>query len=225
VPLQKWKANQVFEAIEAAGLNPREFGLDDEEDGVRIVHRRSQAYFLITNQAGMYLGRSLVGDGIEWPYQSSTWQFLMPKVSTWLKEIKADLDMPDLWAELLASPSLASIAATAQNLGDLAIDAVTQQEVVRRLDEIGAHMSAQYRLTTEQKVVIEAGFSEVRRAVRFLDRKAFIYCTIGVAATVVATGIGIALAPEAAQDLFRQMLDLALRVADAARALPPPVTP
>jgi hypothetical protein len=39
--LQKWQRNNIFEAIQSGGLDPREFDLDDSGIEVRIKHKWS----------------------------------------------------------------------------------------------------------------------------------------------------------------------------------------
>jgi hypothetical protein len=98
--------NQVFKAIQAAGFDPVEFGVEDEDPDVRIDHRRSEAYFIITQAGGFYVGRSLVGDESEWPYQAYSWTNVMERVSRWLGKVKDDVEEPDLWAELRLDTAL-----------------------------------------------------------------------------------------------------------------------
>jgi hypothetical protein len=104
--LPKWMRNQVFIAIQAAGFDPIEFGLDDEGPDVRIHHRRSSAYFIIRQASGHYDGRSLVGDEPEWPFQAYSWSNVMERVSRWLGKVKDDVEEPDLWAELRRDTAL-----------------------------------------------------------------------------------------------------------------------
>jgi hypothetical protein len=99
--LQKMHKNDIFRAIQAVGLDPKEFDLDDFDDTVRIKYRWSASYFIVSRRSGYYAGESLVGDGIVWPTGPSSWQALMPRVSWWLQEVKQDLDTPDGPIEVL----------------------------------------------------------------------------------------------------------------------------
>jgi len=98
--LQKWQRNQIFDAIQSVGLDPKEFDLESGDAEVRIKHKWSQSYFIVGGNAGHYVGRYVVGDAPEWPYEVYSWEALIPRVSRWLEEVKRDLEMPDLWAEL-----------------------------------------------------------------------------------------------------------------------------
>jgi hypothetical protein len=89
-------ATHIFKAIQAVGLDPNEFDLEDLDDGVRIKHKRSASYFIVRSETGYYVGQYLVGDGVVWPTNPTSWQTLMPRISRWLEEVKQDLDTPDL---------------------------------------------------------------------------------------------------------------------------------
>ena len=90
--LQKWQKNQIFEAIEGVGLDPREFDLKDAEAEVRIKHRWSESYFIVGGNAGHDAGRYAVGVAADWPYESYSWQNLLSRISRWLEEVKRDLE-------------------------------------------------------------------------------------------------------------------------------------
>ena len=97
---QKWKRNQVFEAIKAAGLNPAEFDWDDSADDICLRHRWSGAYFFFGGAPGRYIARYETGDQPVAEVPKSTWEALMSSVGLWLSDIKHDTETPDLWAEL-----------------------------------------------------------------------------------------------------------------------------
>jgi hypothetical protein len=58
--LQKWQKNHIFEAIQQAALDPREFDLNDDGAEVRIKHKWSESYFIIGGNAIRYFGRRVV---------------------------------------------------------------------------------------------------------------------------------------------------------------------
>src|ERR1700733_9804015 len=98
--LPKWKRNQVFEAIQGARLDPKDFHIEDGGAEVRIKHRWSASYFIIGGGPAHYVGSYVVGDAPTWPYDAYSWTAIMPRIGTWLEEVKHDLETPDLWAEL-----------------------------------------------------------------------------------------------------------------------------
>jgi hypothetical protein len=56
--LPKWKKNEIFKAIQAVGLNPKEFDLVGDDDvEVLLKHKWSKSYFIIGGNAMHYVGR------------------------------------------------------------------------------------------------------------------------------------------------------------------------
>jgi hypothetical protein len=98
--MQKWKKNEIFEAIQAVGLDPKEFDLEDADGEVQIKHKWSTSCFTFADDPSHYVGRYVVGDGPDWPFEAYSWQAVIPRISRWLGEVKDDLETPDLWAEL-----------------------------------------------------------------------------------------------------------------------------
>ena len=59
--LQKWQRNVLFEAIQAVGLDPRDFDLTDSGTEVQIKHKWSKSIFIIGGGPGHYVGRGRPG--------------------------------------------------------------------------------------------------------------------------------------------------------------------
>jgi hypothetical protein len=98
--LSKLKKNEIFEAIQEAGLDPRDFDLEDGDVEVRIKPKWSKSCFIIGGDPAPYVGHSVVGDGPDWSFKEYSWQSLIRRISRWLEDVKRDLETPDLWVEL-----------------------------------------------------------------------------------------------------------------------------
>ena len=94
--LLKWQRNKIVESIQAAGLDPREFDLNDSDAGFLIKHKWSESFFDIVGDPGHYGGRYRVWDAPDWPYQGYTWNSMISRFGGWLEDVKRDLEMPDL---------------------------------------------------------------------------------------------------------------------------------
>jgi hypothetical protein len=90
--LQKWNRNAIVEAIQAVGLDPLVFDLGDVGGIVRIKHKWSPSCFTVRDNGMYFDARYVVGDGMEWPVGSYTWGTILPRISTWLEEVKLDID-------------------------------------------------------------------------------------------------------------------------------------
>jgi hypothetical protein len=99
MPLQKFKANQIFKAIQSVGLNPNEFEFKDSGAEVRLEHKWSKSCFVFGGNAEQYVGHCVIGDAIDFTYDVSMWEIVMMRFGRWVQDIKDDLGTPDLWAE------------------------------------------------------------------------------------------------------------------------------
>jgi hypothetical protein len=92
--LQESQKNEIFEAIEKAGLDPSEFDLADDGAEVRINHTLSASCFtLYRDNTWRYFGTYFVRHGLERPFDRS-WRAVIPLMSLWLAEVKGDIDPP-----------------------------------------------------------------------------------------------------------------------------------
>jgi hypothetical protein len=190
--LQKLHKNEIFRAIQEVGLDPKEFDLEDFDDKARIKHKWSKSYFIVSRELGYYAGQSLVGDGIVWPTNPSSWQILMPRISWWLQQVKQDLDTPDLWAELRHEVEF---------LGD-GFDGVTenipftvdeQKQIAARLQEFAKSARDKYSLSEEQMRVLDAKIDYLIKASGRVGRKDWLAVFIG---TFLGFMLAAALPPE-----------------------------
>lgn len=187
-PLNKFKANEIFTAITAAGLDPREFDIEDSETEARIKRRWSESYFIVGGAPGHYVGHYVAENwGVDWPYDVSNWEAVMQRVRNWLADVKLDLETPDLWAELRNEPEL---------LGPAFDDAAEntpftkdeQKEVARRLQELAEYARHTNRLSAAQMQVLNAKLdylvSAAGRLGRIDWRNAFVGAILGYAIAV-----------------------------------------
>jgi hypothetical protein len=90
--LKEPRKNEIVQAIEKAGLDPRAFDLADDGAGFLIEHTQSASCFtLFRDPTWRYIGTYYVGIGPERSFDKS-WMTLIPLVAEWLAELKSDLD-------------------------------------------------------------------------------------------------------------------------------------
>jgi hypothetical protein len=94
--LREAQRNEIFAAIEKAGLNPSVFDLTDDGSEVRVEHTLSASCFtLYRDKTRRYLGTYFVGYGLGKPFDIS-WQTVIQFISLWLTEVKGELDGSDV---------------------------------------------------------------------------------------------------------------------------------
>jgi len=200
--LEKWKSNQVFEAVEAAGLNPTEFDWDDSTDDICLRHRWSEAYFFFIGAPGRYIARYAAGDERAVDVQKFSWEALMSSVGLWLSYIKRDVETPDLWAELQRETEL---------LGDAWRDAVEnapftpneRADVARQLQELRRYVQDAYSLSERQLSDLDSKIDFLVDAAARLGRKDWLVVFIGTMAGFVLVAV---LPPDAARHIVLAFL-------------------
>jgi hypothetical protein len=88
----------------------------------------------------------VVGDGIDWPYEVYSWEAVMSRFSPWVKEVKDDLDTPDLWAELQRNAQMLG-RISGETHGNTPFTSEEQKDIEQRLREVEAHVRDTYSLT------------------------------------------------------------------------------
>jgi hypothetical protein len=198
--LQKWMKNQIFEAIQAAKLNPIDFDLRDEQAEFRIKHRWSESCFVVDGDPGKYVGRKVVGDGTDWPFEAYSWEAVITRIRSWLGEVRRDIETPDLWAELQRETALLG-ANSVDVTENTRFTSDEQEEIALRLQEFSEFARRTYSLSEAQMQALDAKLDYLVDAARRLGRIDWRTALAGVILIYVLTA---ALPPESARDIFLQ---------------------
>jgi hypothetical protein len=140
VRLEKIQKNDIIEAIAAGGLDPPECELAEDDSEVRVLHVPSGSTFTLGGVAGNYTGNRVVGTStLSSPFDASTWATVPEKVERWARDVKRDVDTPDLWAEVQrAREILADVSY--EEAENTAFTPAEQAEIATRLREIKEHV-------------------------------------------------------------------------------------
>lgn len=196
--MQKWKSNWIVEAIKAAGLDPRQFDLQDDDGTIRIKHKWSPSCFTIGSEGAHSTASYVVGDGVEWPISAYSWQTISPRISSWLGDVKRDLETPDLWAELQREAQLlGAISDDVTNNTPFTSD--EQNEIVARLQALAEHARHTYALSASQTRALNTKIDYLVNASRRLGRIDWLNVCAGATLGYVLTA---SLPPEVAREMF-----------------------
>jgi hypothetical protein len=95
--------NTIFNAVVAGELEARECTLEYDDAKARITHVPSGSSFLIEHgQTSSYLTTAVVGDLSPFQLEAAIWPTVEERVERWARDVKRDVDTPDLWAEVQA---------------------------------------------------------------------------------------------------------------------------
>jgi hypothetical protein len=201
--LDKSQRNEIFKAIAAARLDPRDFALDNDHDSdaeARISHRRSESYFTLERDGLSYSMREVVGDRLPWPYphEEHAWSGVQKRLRRWLDEVKDDIEMPDLWAELQREREMLG-APPAADVDNKPFTADEQAEIAKELREIKEYAKKTYALSEGQTLAFEAKLNYLEEAAGRLGRLDWRAAALGTLFTLVAEAI---LPPEAVRHIL-----------------------
>jgi hypothetical protein len=200
--VQKWKKNQIFDAILKAGLDPKDFDFEDRDTEVRIKHKWSDSSFIVGGDPGHYVGHYVVGDSSNWPYEVYSWESVMPRVSNWLEQVKRDLETPDLWAELQREAELLGGASNEAN-ENTPFTPEEQKEIAARLQELAEYARRTYSLSGPEMQILNAKIDYLVGAAGRLGRIDWRNVFAGVILGFILTA---AFSPESARHIFLTLL-------------------
>jgi hypothetical protein len=200
--MQKWQSNLIVRAIQAAGLDPHQFDLEDGDGQVRIKHKWSPSCFTFRSEGMYFVVSQVVGDGPEWPLGPHSWQTITTRISGWLEEVKRDLETPDLWAELQREGQL--LDATSEDvIENTPFTPDEQTEIAARLQALAEYARRAYSLSAVQTRALHTQLDYLNIAARRLGRKDWLNVCAGVILGYILTA---SFPPEAARGLFLGLL-------------------
>jgi hypothetical protein len=196
--LQKWHRNDIFEAVQATGLDPGEFDLKDDGSEVRLKHRTDASSFSFhRDDHGSYVWQYVVGDNPPWKLTDYSWQTLISHISRWLGEVKRDIGTPDLWADRQPQVNLLSVDFDA--FDNTPFTREEQREIATRLRGFADAMGRTHSLSDEQMRILNEKIDHLANAASRLGRKDWYNAFVGV---TIGYTLAAALPPESARSIF-----------------------
>jgi hypothetical protein len=217
--LLRSQENNVFAAIQAAGLNPEEFEWTTDYSnfahgdaaGMRVPvlqHKPSNAFFIFDWSVNRTPEQHVAfyTPGLDQPHDTrhaGNWESQLGYVRSWLEYLRREWEAPDLWAEL----------ASGRELGSVVSDAVTDNspfnpqeraEISQKLEEVKRYVRQTYELNEAQYDAIDARLDYLVDAAARLGRVDWRNAFVGAFLGAVVQAV---LPPEPVRDV----VSLALR--------------
>jgi hypothetical protein len=207
--LLKSQANEVFEAIKNAGLEPSEFDWQDTVGHVsgtrvsRLVHKPSSYYFIFDNFDDFYSkwepGYQTLADSNYW----QEWESQLDCFRLWLVYVQRETESPDLWAAISNEAQVLESAASADT-SNAPFTIGEKADIVEGINEIKQYLLIAHKLDPE---LVESRLKYLIESSERVGRKDWINLLISVLVGIV---ISAALPPETTRELFR-FVGVALR--------------
>ncbi len=125
------------------------------------------------------------------------------RVEGWAKDVKEDVDTPDLWAELQREREVLT-GARYDEVENTPFTSDEQAAIAERLQQTKQYVTSTYSLSDAQILHLEAKLDDIAAAAGRLGRKDWTLLVCGALLGAFVQGI---LPPEAVQDILRMTLD------------------
>ena len=204
--LLKSRRNDVFLAIKQRQLNPLEFEwhevASEQSEDTKVsllVHRLTTLYFLF--DVLEHLPHCTYSPGtdrtvaIEYP---GDWDGQFNHCKKWLDNLKREIEEPDLWATVAEEKQL--VASASADIENTPFSADEIQRISIVIAEIRTYVLQTSNPTDSQLQFINARLAYLEEASKRLGRKDWLTLAVGIITNIV---VGVALAPEAAREIFR----------------------
>ncbi len=216
-PVKEFR-NTIFNAVVAGELDARECTFDYDDAKARITHVPSGSSFLIEHgQTSSYLTTAFVGDLSPFQLEAAIWPTVEERVERWARDVKRDVDTPDLWAEVQAEREIFT--------GDSFVDDDNssfsqdeQAEIVEQVRVIKVFVQTSHVHDDAQWRSIEAKLDYIQEAAGRIGRKDWWLLVLGVMFELIATGL---LPPNAVRDI----ITAAFHALGHLFKMPPPMLP
>ena len=136
---------------------------------------------------------------MECPVNAYSWGSIIPRISTWLKDVKLDTDTPDLWAELQRDAELLRGATSDDVTDNTPFTPDEQNQIAARLQELAEQMRRTCSLSAAQTRTFDAKLDYLVNASRRFGRKDWLILCAGVIVTATIPS-------EAARGMFMALL-------------------
>lgn len=166
----KWQRNAILEAVVAGGLDARECWFDYDDVAWRITHVPSGSYLLIDGAPSPYTVTVVVGEDLPWTTTFYTWPSVDERVQRWARDVKRDVDTPDLWAEIRRGQGILN-GAGYEEVENSPFSSDEQTEIVKQFREITDYVRKTYSPSAAQMLSIETKLDDIAAAARRAGRQ------------------------------------------------------
>jgi hypothetical protein len=193
--LMKWQRNEVYRAIEEAGLDPREFEWEQREDpfgfvisdDVTLRHEPTRYWFSFLIQGESHHARYSPGKDLLVEERGTImWALQIDAVREWLAALRQEVSAPDLWGELALERDLVAELGPVENTP---FTAEEQELIARQLTEVKEYVRKTHELSADQFGELEARLDYLVEAAGRLPRLDWRNALLGVFLSTVVQAI------------------------------------
>jgi hypothetical protein len=209
VHLGKKQRNEIFEAVTAGGLEPRDFELREdptpairhEQTGSLLSVRRPNSLLAALRGGRMlYAVTTIVADDPPIYERYATWSGVVDAAERWVEAIKNEVAMPDLWAELEHGSPFRAQSADVENTP---FSPAEQAEIAEAVDKLRTEAAERYSLSEDQVAALDAQLNYLVEAAKRTGRVDWRNLAAGVLVTMMAEAV---LHPDTTRQIISHLL-------------------
>lgn len=187
VSSEKWERNSIHEAVAEGGLDKIECSFDDHEVPWRLTHTPSGAYVLVGGRHGHHELTAVVGDGPPRKTDFYTWPSVNERIKGWAREVRLDVDTPDLWDEVRRRQAVLT-GAIFENSDNSPFTAAEQGEIDKQVRQMKKLVRAQ-PISEARMRSAEAKLDFLVSAARHQGRKEWALMFVGAVVSVIVADL------------------------------------
>jgi hypothetical protein len=175
----------------------------NDDDGCYITHRPSGSSFVVEGPFGSHTTIAVVGEGAPRQLDAYIWPSVEERAERWARDVKRDVDTPDLLAELEREREILT-GTRYEEVENRPFTSEEIAEIAEQLRQIKEHVSTAYALSEAQMLHLEAKLDDIAAAAGRMGRKDWALWVSGALLGAFVQGI---LPPEVVQDIVRMTVD------------------
>jgi len=187
--IAQWQKNELFKAIESAGLEPSHFSLVATEGrndvlGFSLLRRVRPTYEL---SGSLYGGETwyvkftplVFGEG-ERSRRAGTWYGVMELAASWLQVVKQDANEPDLWAEVEGFAQQVLPSGLASVVSDEPMTTPQYAQLCAQLDSIAEAVQEKCVLSEPALGQFRQDLADLKEQAKVQGRRSILFQLLGL---------------------------------------------
>ncbi len=147
---------------------------------------------------GHHTTSTVVGEGAPQQLEAFIWPTVVERVERWARDVKRDVDTPDLLAELQREREILTVTRY-EEVGNTPFSSEELAEIAEQLQQIKEYVSTAYALSEAQMLHLEAKLDDIAAAAGRMGRKDWALWVSGALLGAFVQGI---LPPDVVQHIF-----------------------
>lgn len=209
--LLRSQSNQLFQEMENAGLNPRQFMWLDSSDASdefgpgseALIHPDSEYYFVLGE--GTAVKYSPGATGLVDLFICPTWEATVQAFVSWTENLRRELSQPDLWQEAFKGTDVKTPEAITE-AQDTPFTTDEAQQIKESIESLKEHLREQDLINEANQAYVSGQLDYLTNQIPRQGRWTWVQLAIGV---LVPLAVTLQLSSDQARtlfNLFKQMV-------------------